>query len=173
MNEVSRSAPTLRDAAFFRKIKAMSIQTPTAEKRIGHESITLDARDVRALTEVMTVLGNQGRVRGADGLYEVVSASGSTYLVDTDQDACECLDSQYRDPKDGCKHLRRVAFEIGECEIPGWVDRDALDDGLGGFVDGFPQFEGESMGESEDTTIDDDERGAPTIATVGAREVHK
>ena len=75
----------------------------------------IDTRDLRALTEYLTVLDDVGRVRGADGLYLVVSQSGSEYLVDTLEGACECPDAQYRGVE--CKHRRRVAFPTIESHV--------------------------------------------------------
>lgn len=100
-----------------------------------HAATTLDERDVSALTEIMSVLEDVGRVRGAAGLYLVVSESGGTYTVDARSDACDCPDAEHRQPDGGCKHVRRVAFATGAREIPEWVDRDAVDDRLGEHVD--------------------------------------
>lgn len=94
-----------------------------------------DERDARALTQYMTTLDDLPRVRGAPGLYVVVSPTG-TYGVDPDIGACECPDAEYRDPAGGCKHVRRVRFATGERAIPAWVDPDAVDPDLGEHVDG-------------------------------------
>lgn len=101
----------------------------TASPQEGTDCIDntdIDKRTVRALTEVMTVLPEQGRVRGAEALYLVISGSGSEYLVDTRNESCECPDSEHRNPENGCKHVRRVRFATGERPVPGWVDPDAL-----------------------------------------------
>lgn len=82
----------------------------------------LDERDWRALGEYISVLADHGRARGADGLYYVVGAAGSSYLVDLETRSCECPDASYRDPADGCKHVRRVQFATGERSIPAGVD---------------------------------------------------
>ena len=95
---------------------------------------TLDSRDVRALTQYLTVLDDVGRARDAEDLYLVVSESGNEYLVDARAGTCECPDHRYRECR--CKHLRRVAFATGEREIPAWVDREAVDDQLGLHVRG-------------------------------------
>jgi len=100
---------------------------------------TLDERDARALTEVMTVEEDVGRVRGCEDMYLVTTGSGSTYLVDMHQQACECWDDKARSA--GCKHRRRVAFATGRRPIPAWADRAAIDDGLGDHVDGEPDYE--------------------------------
>lgn len=90
----------------------------------ANESIDLEPRDVRALTQYLTVLDDVGRARGADGLYLVVSQSGSEYLVDGRTGACECSDHEYRDVH--CKHARRVDFATGKRAIPAGVDIDGL-----------------------------------------------
>ncbi|KDE58324.1 hypothetical protein EL22_05580 [Halostagnicola sp. A56] len=97
----------------------------------------LDDRDGRALTTPMTVIEDAGIVRGADGVFEVTSASGREYIVDIDAPAdarCSCDDQKYRRPDGGCKHICRVLFAIGAKPIPSWVDRDDVDDQLGAHV---------------------------------------
>ena len=96
------------------------------------DAAQLDQHDVRALTQYLTVLEDLPRVDGADDLYVVVSESGSSYLVDAREGACECADHRYRDVE--CKHIRRVAFATGRREIPEWVDEDAIDPDLGRHV---------------------------------------
>lgn len=91
----------------------------------------LSDRDVRALTECMSVLSDVGIVDGADEMYTVVSESGQTYTVDLETGACDCADAFYRHPKDGCKHVRRVRFATGRRSVPEWVNDDAVDDQLG------------------------------------------
>lgn len=98
----------------------------------------LSERDVRALTESMMALEDMGAAAGAAGLYVVVSESGRSYLVDVEAGACECDDAFYRDPKGGCKHVRRVEFATERREIPAWVDRSAVDDQLGRQVEKEP-----------------------------------
>jgi len=115
------------------------------------DSIDLNDRDIRALTEYLTVLEDIGRARGAADLYLVVSQSGSEYLVDARLDACECADAEYRDPEGSCKHVRRVAFATGEREIPAGIDRDELDTQLGEHVSGSPRVAATDGG----VTIDD------------------
>ena len=100
-------------------------------------------RDVRALTEVMTALDSVGEVRGADGMFHVVSHSGKQYTVDARSGACTCPDAEYNlGPDERCKHALRVAYATGEKAIPAWVDPDDLDDQLGEHVDGHPRFAG-------------------------------
>lgn len=99
-------------------------------------------RDARGLTEVMSVLDNVGRARDADDLYLVVSSSGREYLVDIRQRVCECPDFQHNLPdgdRHACKHIARVTYEIGARPIPGWINRDALDDQLGLHVSATPR----------------------------------
>ena len=104
------------------------------------ETVAIDAqhddlceRDIRALIGPMTVIDDCGDVRGADGLYEVTTASGSEYIVNMHTESCTCGDHEYRHNK--CKHIRRVAYETGVRAIPGWVNLDVIDDALGEFVE--------------------------------------
>jgi hypothetical protein len=107
----------------------MSKDAPAAlQTAATDDSIDLNERDVRALSQYLTVLDDYGRARDADGLYMVVSESGEEYLVDTRTDTCECPDHEYRGVR--CKHLRRVAFATGAREIPAGVACD-VDDQLG------------------------------------------
>ncbi|NGM68797.1 SWIM zinc finger family protein [Natronolimnobius sp. AArcel1] len=70
----------------------------------------LEERSRRARTEAMSVLAL------GDGLYEVESASDSTYLVDLEAGRCTCPDHIFRGVR--CKHIRRVAIEITEGRTP-------------------------------------------------------
>ena len=101
----------------------------TGQSGDGRSVADLDAIDVRALTQYLTVLDDVGRARDAEDLYVVVSESGNQYLVDIRAGTCGCPDHRYRDRR--CKHLRRVAFATGDREIPEWVDRTNVDDHLG------------------------------------------
>jgi len=96
------------------------------------EAPDVDERDVRALTQYLTVLEGLGRARGADGLYEVVSQSGKEYLVDADAGVCECPDFEYRGVR--CKHLRRVDFATGRRPLPEGIDPADVDEALGAHV---------------------------------------
>ncbi|WP_256394135.1 hypothetical protein [Natronoarchaeum rubrum] len=99
----------------------------------------LDARDVSALTECMTVLEDVGPVADDDEMYEVTTESGSTYVVDLagDEAHCGCKDHQFR--ASTCKHIRRVRMATGRRTIPGWVNFDAVDPQLGQHVAGEPR----------------------------------
>lgn len=99
----------------------------------GQPPAGLDDRDVRALTEYLTVLDDVGRVRGADDLFLVVSESGSEYLVDRRTERCGCPDAEHRDPDGGCKHVRRVAFATGARPVPAGLQ--GVDPQLGAHVD--------------------------------------
>ncbi|MFB6299451.1 MAG: SWIM zinc finger family protein [Halobacteriales archaeon] len=70
----------------------------------------LDDRSVRAWTERMAVTQLE------DGRYTVESQSGATYIVDLTDGRCTCPDHVIRDAR--CKHLRRVAIEINEGQLP-------------------------------------------------------
>ncbi len=96
------------------------VRSAMSTNEIGsHEHI--DRRDVRAITEVISVLNDVGKVRGTDDLYEVVSDSGKSYTVDLRQRVCECSDFEYNLPVEcddvttrrSCKHVTRCAYEIG------------------------------------------------------------
>lgn len=118
-----------------------------------------DARDVRALTEYLTVLENIGRARHADDLFLVVSQSGSEYLVDARTGACECPDATYRDMR--CKHTRRVEFATGERAVP--ADVDGVDPDLGAHVAGGTRVavtDGGTLVEERADAADGDERPA-------------
>lgn len=95
-------------------------------------TVDVDERDRRALTEYLTVLDDVGRARDANGLYVVVSESGSEYLVDARGGVCECPDHEYR--RGRCKHLRRVDFATARQPVPAGVPRDEIDDDLGQHV---------------------------------------
>lgn len=99
----------------------------------------LDERDRRALTEYLTVLENIGRAKDAPGLYLVVSHSGREYLLDMVTGACECADSAYRRPDGGCKHVRRVSFEIGQRQVPA-AFADKVPSDFSRFVNGDPRI---------------------------------
>ncbi len=94
----------------------------------------LEERSRRARTEPMSVLAL------GDGLYEVETASDTTYLVDLQAGRCTCPDHIFRGTR--CKHVRRVAIEITEgrtpppgevavpchdCATPVFVDEDEPD----------------------------------------------
>jgi hypothetical protein len=90
--------------------------------------------DFRALTEYLTALEDADvRTRASPDLYTVTSESGSEYLVDVREGACECRDNQYRDRR--CKHIRRVEFATGRRPIPEWINEASVDNQLGIHVD--------------------------------------
>lgn len=98
----------------------------------GDREKTTDARTQKALQQYLTVLDDTPRVDGADGLYEVVSESGKSYVVDVQLGACECPDHRYRETV--CKHIRRTRYATGDVPIPAGVD--GVDPDLGRHVDG-------------------------------------
>lgn len=115
---------------------AMSQENTSRENGTDCRIDDLCKRDVRALTEYMSVLPDTGPATGAHGLYRVVTESGSAYTVDTVTGACECPDARHRDVR--CKHLRRVAFATGTRKIPGSVNAGAVDPDLGAHIDSTP-----------------------------------
>lgn len=123
------------------------------------------ARDIRALTEYHSVLGETGRARGADDLYLVVSESGLEYLVDARLGSCECPDHRHREVR--CKHIRRVAYAMGDRPVPVWIDTDAVDPQLGEHVDATPRVAATDGGVIDDSA---DDRatlscGAPSVGS--------
>ena len=89
---------------------------------------TFDDRAVKALTEVMSVLDNALDHDLRDEEFLVVTPSG-TYRVDAIAETCDCPDALHRGVR--CKHQRRVDYARGAVPIPGWANREAIDDGLG------------------------------------------
>lgn len=102
----------------------------------GRTDAEADERDVRAVTQYLTVLDDVGQAAGADDLYQVVSESGKSYTVDARSGVCECPDATHRNPEGGCKHARRVAFATGARALPPTVDAEDVDDALGQHVGG-------------------------------------
>ena len=89
---------------------------------------TFDDRAVKALTEVMSVLDNALDHDLRDEEFLLVTPSG-TYRVDAIAETCDCPDALHRGVR--CKHQRRVDYARGAVPIPGWANREAIDDGLG------------------------------------------
>jgi hypothetical protein len=98
----------------------MSTETRAALQAAANDADRTDVEDRtrRALEQYLTTLEDDGRARGADGLVTVTSESGATYLVDLVEGACECDDYTYREPEDGCKHIRRARFATGREALP-------------------------------------------------------
>lgn len=78
--------------------------TTETEEREG-----VDARTMRAATEVMTVFEE------ADGVFEVITESGNSYTVELEEPACTCPDFEYRDVR--CKHIRHVELRAGKIDV--------------------------------------------------------
>ena len=74
----------------------MAATADTDTDATAADTVGLEVRDVRALTECLTVLEDVGRVRGAEDLFLVVSESGSEYLVDRRTGRCGCPDAVHR-----------------------------------------------------------------------------
>jgi hypothetical protein len=137
-----------------------------AGRKNGHDGrtdadtdTTLDARDVRALTECMSTLPEGGDV------YTVVGENGGTYTVDRRvRGRCTCPDAQYNLPTDDgrerCKHEARVAYATGDRPVPAWIDTDAVDAQLGEHVDATPRVaatDGGIIDAGDDAEILDDD----------------
>lgn len=128
-----------------------SNDTAALERAVTDGSTDLQKRDVRALTEYMTVLPLGGDV------YSVTSQSGSEYRVDTLEARCTCPDKQHTlEDGEPCKHERRVQFATGEWAIPGWANTEAIDSQLGEHVTGTPQIAATDGGAVEVLQPDDD-----------------
>lgn len=125
----------------------MTDYNPTAEECTG-----LDERDVRALTEKMTVLWTD-----TPDFYSVTTESGSEYTVDARHGSCTCPDAEHRDVK--CKHQARVEFATCQRQIPSWVNADAVDPQLGLHVGGPVATDGGEIvvaGDDQDQDQDDE-----------------
>jgi hypothetical protein len=95
-----------------------------------------ETRDIRALSDAMLVLPERLTIPSdgvAPGMF-LVQTTSEQYVVDPSLGACTCADAEYRAPDGGCKHVRRVRFETGARELPGWLDPDALGPGFRQFV---------------------------------------
>jgi hypothetical protein len=102
----------------------------------------IDPRTRRALEECMTVLPDHGRAEDAPGLFVVIGENErGEYLVDARTGSCECKDARYRDPEDGCKHLRRCRIATGESPVPAnALGRIEIDSTFGDQVDTSAKF---------------------------------
>jgi hypothetical protein len=111
----------------------IEFDSATLESVVTDNCTDLEERDVRALTEKMSVIP-EGR-----DIYSVSTESGREYTVNTRERRCNCPDGQYHDPEGGCKHLRRVKYATGETPLPAWGDIDAVDNLLGEHVKASPR----------------------------------
>lgn len=134
------------------------MQSKTSETE---SCIDLEPRDVRALTECMSVLDGFGDATA--GEYVVVSESGSQYDIDVLVGTCTCPDHEYRGVR--CKHLRGAEFASGRREIPEWVDRDAINNTLGDHIDAGPVF-ADAVGVGDGVTAKATERAVTDGGTV-------
>ncbi|ERG97502.1 MAG: SWIM zinc finger containing protein [Haloquadratum sp. J07HQX50] len=94
----------------MRRSKSMRQTGPEKHDRNHH---CIEPRTQRALTEVMTVVSTNGTpITDSDTpIVSVISASGSSYTVDTDALWCTCPD--YERSHQICKHIRRARFALG------------------------------------------------------------
>jgi len=112
----------------------------SSESRSGPRPI--ETRSLKALKNPMTVLPDSDptdvgpgpdqlpAVEGVPGVFLVVTTSENVVFA---EGRCTCDDHHYRGVD--CKHIRRVEFETGRREIPGWADRDAIDDQFRDHID--------------------------------------
>ena len=131
--------------------------------------LALDARDVRALEEEITVCEHLGDARGEDGTFLVVSESGSEYLVDVHAGSCTCPDHQFHD--NHCKHLRRVTLETGMRPVQAYhlAALDVSSQFDGEHVDGEPDVV-PPQGDLETTADASADDADAAVATDGGRE---
>ena len=120
----------------------------------ANESIDVEPRTRRAVTEYHSVLPDLGEVRDAPGLYKVVSQSGSTYTVDLFEERCTCPDHEKRAVK--CKHIRRTEVATGKEPVPLAIDRDEIDGNLGAHTTGVVRLPATDGGARADTEVDGD-----------------
>jgi len=92
---------------------------------------TLDERDARALTEQMDIYADDPKTTSEE---IAVYNKGTRHIINPLAGYCDCEDMHYRQPENGCKHLRRYDFEQRGRDIPQWVDIDALDDSVSATV---------------------------------------
>ena len=79
----------------------------------GSSQDELEPRTERARTEEMDIsLLQKG------GIYEIQSKSGNIYEVDVASETCTCPDFTKRNPRGGCKHLRRADLEVRSGNVP-------------------------------------------------------
>ena len=110
----------------------------SAYKSHGTESIELDDRTRRALTEYMGVLSEGG------DLFTVVGENHpdrdqSEYTVDLALGRCSCADSEYRGVE--CKHQIRAKLATGREPVPAAISPDDVAGELGGdHLEGEPRF---------------------------------
>ena len=118
----------------------------------ANESTDLEPRDVRALTECMSVLPDGGDV------YTVVGQNGGTYTVDAREGRCTCPDAEYNlNGGEQCKHEIRVAYATGARAVPAWVDTGAVDAQLGEHTAATPRVAAADGGEGIVVADDDGE----------------
>lgn len=126
------------------------------DRQNGHDASTdLEPRDIRALTECMSVLPDGGDV------YTVVGQNGGTYTVDARKGRCTCPDYNHNLPTDDgrerCKHAARVAYATGDRAVPAWVDTDDVDAQLGEHTAATPRVAAADGGEGIVVADDDGE----------------
>lgn len=119
------------------------------------DGVAFPERAAAALTACMTVLDDTPAVAHDSELFEVVSDSGKSYVVDLRAEACDCPDCLHRGVT--CKHLWRVRLATGRAVIPSWVDVEEIDDQLGQQVASDPLV----RRHGETVPLDDVREGRP------------
>jgi hypothetical protein len=125
------------------------------------DSIDIEPRTRRAVTECMTVLSADGDT------YTVVGQNGGgEYEVNARTGDCSCPDSEYNlSAHERCKHAQRVEIILGEHAMPA-VDPDDVDPHLGEHVRATARravADGGIVEPGDDAEILDDEEGEEVV----------
>ncbi|MDL5363911.1 hypothetical protein [Halalkalicoccus sp. NIPERK01] len=57
-------------------------------------------------------------------VYSATNGENTIYTVDLRAEVCTCADFRHREPKGGCKHIRRVKLALGLMPVPAGIDLD-------------------------------------------------
>lgn len=104
----------------------MSIQMPDGTE-VRPEDI--DPALFRALREPMFVYEDHPDTWGDHEV--VVFNEDREYIVNIEAENCSCPALKYHhDADENCKHIMRAQLALGERDVPGWVNMEAVDDQL-------------------------------------------
>jgi len=111
------------------------MSTTANDKKPPEAQNEYNNRQLRAVEEYLTVMPDA--VDG-EGIVRVVSQSGENYIVDTQNETCECGDFEHRegDENGRCKHIYRAMWATGREAIPvALVEQAGMEPNFGVFVD--------------------------------------
>lgn len=123
-----------------------------------------DPRTVRSRTEMMVVIPRVDDAEMSIGLYDVLT-NGGEYVVDPIDRLCECPDFEYNHPEDGCKHIRRVDFQLDAGILPA-ADEDAAE-----YIDALRRLHGDLSAEIGE--LRDRLRALEDLTTAFEREMYR